>query len=255
MQIFRKSFLLIALSSALVNSGLTWRCDGDVPWDPCGVLTSDDVPDNEADAKIFLTKAPDTAKQIHNSPLTISVIDRMGLLGDYTDKSKNAAAIELLMWQSGFDLPTRKVTYTDTYKVEDFYNGSYGFNFQMFIPPFDYAKGWNRCQFLRYTPTQAEIGKAREILNQLNHFIQAVTTEYKTKSASDESTQQLIERQTKFNKDLENAVKNFNYDAYMSYARAELNNYITQQANQYYTGKTYANWGCKKEVSGQVLVY
>lgn len=255
MQVFRKSLLLVILSAVMINSAISFSCDGDVPWDPCGVLTSDDVPDNEADAQIFLTNAPDTAKQIHNSPLTIGVIDQMGLLGDYTDKSKNGAALELLMWQSGFHLPTRQITYTEPYAVNDFYDGSYGNNFQMFVRPFDYAKGWNRCQFLRYTPTQGQIIKAEEVLKQFDHFIQAITTTYQNKAASEESADELIARQTKFNDDLANAVTNFDYDAYMSYARSQLNDYIKQQANQYYTGKTYANWGCKKEVSGQVLVY
>ena len=125
----------------------------------------------------------------------------------------------------------------------------------MFVSPFDYAKGWNRCQFLKYTPTQGQIIKAEEVLKQFDHFIQAITTTYQNKAASEESADELIARQTKFNDDLANAVTNFDYDAYMSYARSQLNDYIKQQANQYYTGKTYANWGCKKEVSGQVLVY
>jgi hypothetical protein len=253
MLIFKRSLVFVTLSVALVNTAFSWGCDGDVPWDPCGVLTSDSVPDNESDAKVFLSSVPETAKQIHNSPLTIDVIEKMGLLGDYTEKNKNGAALELLMWESGFHLPTRNITYTKPYAVNDFYNGSYGYQFKMFVAPFDYGKGWNRCQFLKYTPTQAQIDKANEILNQFNNLIQAITTPYENKASDKETSQELIDRQTKFNNELMNAVKHFDYDAYMAYASSELDSYLKRQGDAYYRGEQYANWGCKKEISGQVI--
>lgn len=179
----------------------------------------------------------------------------MGLLGDYTEKSKNGAALELLMWESGFHLPTRQITYTEPYKSSDFYSGKYGNNFEMFVLPFDYAKGWGRCQFLKFTPTEAQTSKANKILSAFDNFIKVITTPYENKSADKETPQELIDRQTQFNTRLKDAVTNFHYDEYMSYARAELDRYLQAQLATYYVGKGYANWGCKKEVVGKTLVY
>ncbi|WP_203368666.1 hypothetical protein [Cysteiniphilum marinum] len=258
MRHFYLSIIATALSVACISQLNAWGCDGDVPWDPCGILTSDDVPDNEQSAGQFLTTVPDTMKSIHQSPITINKIEQIGLLGDYTETSRNGAALEFLMWQAGYieAKPHKPQDITKRYQKEEFYNGIYGQNFRFFLRPFDYQHGWKHCQALKYAPSPTQITQAQIVIDGFNTFINEITRPYEPKSYQEETAQEMVDRQTAYNQQTMKAIEAFDYDASMSYARAQLNSYLQTQLKSIDTVNTfYLNQDCLNDEVGNLFVY
>ena len=249
---------VVSLSAISVNSTYAFGCSmNGPPWDKCEFAKVASVPDTKEAANIFYSNVPSKMKSIHNNKLTIDSLNDIGLLGAYSEISKNGAAIELLMWECGFKLPKHKSLnkiHHTPYSYTDFYNNSYGVNFKYFVLPFSYKRGWSYCQYLRFIPNNKQIVKARQILESFDHFIKAVTTPY-TSTSDQEDTQDMIKRQHEFNTDMKNALDAFKYDEYMAYANKELNNYLQVQNSGFSFQDVYGNIGCIKEIHGKLLRY
>ncbi|MFT6836159.1 MAG: hypothetical protein ACJA0H_002205 [Francisellaceae bacterium] len=229
------------------------------PWDPCKLFPDDDIPDNEQDAKVYLDNAVERIKSINQQQLTIDTLDSMGFLGTGDSKTRNGAALELLMWQAGFKSPKNRKN--SRYHYQDFYNGTYGSNFRYLILPFNYTtingSGWLQCQPLRSAPTSSQITQARKILNSFSNISKQITRTYETKTADEETAEELYQRQLAFNTEYKDAVDNFDYDAYMAYAVSQLDQYISIQSGSISGSgsSSYINTGCLTLQSGKLTVY
>lgn len=245
------TLLSVLMTGSAVTISHAFGCSFDgPPWDPCQLFESDDVPSSDATATVYVTQAPTKANQIYNTPVNIDQIDALGLLGDYSQKQQNGMALEFLMWQAGFQKPKKHYGALNLYKANEFYNGIYGNSFRFFLKPFDYQNGWKVCQALKYAPSKKEMAQATDVINQFKTLINALTKPYHNKTAKEETANELYDRQTQFNHDAMNAVKKFDYDKLMNYARSELANYINIQNSNAYNFDYYINPNCKVDTKG-----